>query len=664
MKGLSYVMKGVFEKVRGEYGSVIGMALFVLVIALIWWNAKYQDSTMVRTVEMNKDGSAYLSEIVDGESVSQTFCAPGYNINSISIAVVTFGKEFNDENTFIVRAFLREKEGEVLTEWDISATELVDNSTYTLYLDEKVEVGEEYELILQTEGAYAGNSFSVRTSEKNSYVGGTLTVNGENMERDICFSVEVSEAKFISLFYWGMTVVIMLVYISIMLLVIKWKAKGIEYKYALMVVCIGTIYMFLLPPMSTPDEQYHFMCANKVANILTSTSTEGGNYGWARKEDIASMKVIKNVRAINYYNFYCNDSGIDNSEKNSILKYALPLEPDAGPAYWAPGLTVAICRFLQCDGRVLILLGAWTNLLFYSVIIFYAIRIIPFGKNTLGIISLIPMMISTLASYSYDVFQMAMTCIFFAISMKYIYADNYKITKKEWLIYCIVTALFVPIKAIYISFLLLVFAIPSERWNSRKKEYVSKCGIFVFTILVMVTTKLDTMHNKIEIFETNNLGVQQNSLKLKEIGHMWANTVVTNASFYVKSMFGSLLSWLNIPISDGIIIGFAVVLIIAALMEKSTIEITCRQYIYYRIVLITGLLAMLFLATILWTERETGILIGIQGRYFIPYLLFVPFVIKGVIKNKEDVSNKLIYYAMVLHTFAFYEIMHTTLITK
>lgn len=639
-----------------KYISVLVVFVSVLLIAMVWWNAKYQDNPMEKKFVLNDDGSSFLPEITDGQVVSQIFSMPGYHIKSISVVTVTFGKNLSESDEFWIKATLKEKNESVIKEWKISSTEIVDNAQYVFELDEDVTVGINYVLTIETEGAIKGNSFSFRISEDNNYAKGKLQLNGEDIDSDLCMSVLVEREGFAKIFFWIMTFVIALLCALLRLVCIIMDKKEVEYRYGAAIAIIGTIYMLILPPLTGPDATYHFANASKVADFLTMKPNIGESGVWMRNQDLDKM--YGGINAEGYYNFYCQNR-IDENKKNEYIECSDSTWTSihGGPEVWIQGIVMAICRLFRCDSRILILLSGWINLLFYTVAIFWSIRIIPYGKNILGMVSLTPMLISLLASYNYDSFNAALIILFFALSAKFIYQNQHEISKKEWIVYCIIAFFFVPVKMVYVSFLVIEFLIPRERFKNRKQEWLWKIMLFGAVAVGIAVFRADAILDVVRADVLPQLEVVDDRLGIQEIIHIWANTLVSNSNFFIQTMIGSLLARLNIPLSNSIILGFGALLVLASINEDVLINITNKQRMIFRVVMISGIFIMLAFATVTWNNRELGILEGLQGRYFIPYLIVLPWVINWGNKKQGDISNKLITYAMALHILAFYEVI-------
>lgn len=644
------------KELLSKYKSVLGMFIFVFIIAAIWWNAKYEDNDMRREHLIGGECSSWLPEIVDGHVVSQTFKMPDHRADEILVPMVTFGKNLAEEEEFKVKVTLKEENGPVLREYIIGSAEIVDNITYAFEVNEKMKKDVNYELLFETEGASIGGSFSVRTAEGNEYEDGRLTIDNEDSGKNISFVIVSEYKSFAKKFFWLFTLLIAVLSSVCWLICRLWENKAVEYKYAITIAIIGTIYLFLIPPMTAPDEPYHFMCAYKISNVLTFTPKADEGNEWIRQQDLNKMNY--GSRAGSYYDFYSKDIRIDEAGKNEKIQYDLDWgsELRVGAEYWISGVIIAICRILHFDGRVLILAGAWGNLLFYVIAIFWAIRIVPYGKNSLGMISLMPMLVSLISSYSYDPFNFALICLFLAFSTKFIYTNYYKISNIEWAGYCAIAFFFAPVKVIYVSFLLLEFGIPKERFANRKQERIMKIVLLMSAAVGLLAFKIDS------IISAVNRGIVvpetiESAVSVQEIIHMWANTFVSSTNFFVQSMIGSLLSRLTVPVNETIIMGFGVLLAIAAICERCSIDITKRQRVLYRVSMMLGLISVFGLATIIWRDREAGIFIGLQGRYFMPYLALIPWILDWKCNAKGDISNKVILYTIILHVFTSYEVL-------
>ena len=141
-----------------SYIGMIGIGVFVILLAAIWWMGKFQDRDTESVVYLCKDGSSYLPEITDGQEIIQTFKLNCPDLQEIHISTVTFGKNMQNEDEFIVHAELREMcnigdAAECIQKWQFSSREIKDNSEYVFKCDDICTENRTYQFVLRTDGA-------------------------------------------------------------------------------------------------------------------------------------------------------------------------------------------------------------------------------------------------------------------------------------------------------------------------------------------------------------------------------------------------------------------------------------------------------------------------------------------------------------------------------
>ena len=113
----------------------------------------------------------------------------------------------------------------------------------------------------------------------------------------------------------------------------------------------------------------------------------------------------------------------------------------------------------------------------------------------------------------------------------------------------------------------------------------------------------------------------QNPWKLIQ---MLANTVADKSEFYLESIVGQKLGWVEIEISRVVIVGFIVLFIIAMLKVRGDKQyVTAGQKWWISIVCLLSVGMILAGMLLSWTPFGYVSIEGVQGRYFTPLLLLV-----------------------------------------
>ena len=129
---------------------------------------------------------------------------------------------------------------------------------------------------------------------------------------------------------------------------------------------------------------------------------------------------------------------------------------------------------------------------------------------------------------------------------------------------------------------------------------------------------------------------------LKTLG----NTFEKMGTTYTLDMVGLNLGWQDIqtPIATTILALFLI--IISGWFEKHEVSLNKKQKIWTLLIVIGTILLVFTALYIAWTEVGAGIVVGVQGRYFIPVAILI-FLCLCMRENHVKIKNiKEIYYIL------------------
>ena len=212
----------------------------------------------------------------------------------------------------------------------------------------------------------------------------------------------------------------------------------------------------------------------------------------------------------------------------------------------------------------------------------------------------------------------------------------------------ILAALLVPCKIVYSGIFALCIFIPKKKY-SKKIYYFSTLAVIVFMILLsnvyvnfgMIRAMSGTTATAVE--STSASAPEQYSL-------MWClqhplgtfliyyRTALTYGKYYFETMFGGLLGWLEIKVSNWLVHLFALITFLSAFSQsKSTDKIKKGHRIIS--VMIMFCVYCLVLASMFFgcTPYGVPIILGVQGRYF---LAILPLLAILVGNKKWKLSQK------------------------
>ena len=286
-------------------------------------------------------------------------------------------------------------------------------------------------------------------------------------------------------------------------------------------------------------------------------------------------------------------------------------------------------------------IGKIFNLLFYVLIMAYAIKTIKIGKRLLSVIALIPANIFLASQYSYDPAVIIGITVFVAHLIN-LYLD--KNTKFDFRIAVIMLASISYacfVKAIYVPFLLLALLIPKERFDSKKQSHLVKIGIIVVAFLLSATFILPTISGTMESDSrggNTSVSGQLSTVLSNPLDYatLLGNTAISQFSDMTMNNFsnyGYIVNQTTISSTNFLYI-LLILLLFTFLTDNDENNLIKKQRFA---ILIANLATILFIWTALYlTFNPIGnnTIKGVQSRYFLP--LFFPLLICLQPKNIKN----------------------------
>lgn len=419
-----------------------------------------------------------------------------------------------------------------------------------------------------------------------------------------------------------------------------------EYKYEkLLLICAlgwGLVFTMILPPLMAPDEHVHFGTAYQVSNFILGDEQESesviGIIG--RQEDsLTQIAEIEEWRypGIQQYENIANGNWIGDSYRDEKGELGVG-HLYCYNRYVVPALGITVARILHMGLMGMIFMGRIFNILFFTLVSWIVIKIIPKGKVQVISLTMIPMLTELYASYSYDATSNTLAILFVGLCIYYSESQR-KMHIWDIAVLLISYVLLSQIKGVYYPFILLLFTIPWKKWKDFLKECVETkarkigwIGTAIAGIIFMIIKKpieKSYFYAYLKIALRRNYLAEQIEIEgyslhyalthISETIHLWGNTLKTNTLGYFKQMLGYKLGMFDVHIWDGFVFIMAILLIcgicIGGHREKWNRKMT--------IAILTAVLCiiMVYVGAMLKYTPITNIVIGgIQGRYFLPIL--------------------------------------------
>ena len=237
------------------------------------------------------------------------------------------------------------------------------------------------------------------------------------------------------------------------------KKTRLSQVFFITMMLLGSVYSFVLMPLSAPDEVLHYVGAYELSSKMLGTpkplydhdgnlrirkeDTEIDDWSGDKKPDEATVfgmfiqreQILERQEA----GFFAKEGGY-----GYTLQKPVPTTPFA---YFFPALGFSFARLISASRFTLLYFGRFFNLLFFAFMGAIAIEKMPFGREMLFSISLFPMTLELVSSLSYDTFILALSFVLLSIVLDYQHREE-KLGLKEIGIICLLDVLLSPSKMI------------------------------------------------------------------------------------------------------------------------------------------------------------------------------------------------------------------------
>lgn len=498
---------------------------------------------------------------------------------------------------------------------------------------------------------------------------------------DVLSGAMVSKDSWLKKNYLFLAVGVMVVFGGFGAWLLKEGEKKLWVIYAPLVLILGIFYLFVLPPLSAPDEISHYISAYQLSNRLMgkqATYQDGhvliraqdlfledvqGDYEFKdkigtlekpldkenkEKESVVLSRVLDEgaYRLIHQVGL----SGRGNADTKDLPEDALALSQfppviTTPIAYFPQALGISLARIGNMNSLGLAYMGRFFNLLFFVFITTLTIKILPVYKEIYFGVNLLPMVLHLAASFSYDAYILSLWGLYIAICL-WLALKKEKVSVKDVALLAIIVALAGPCKMVYAPLMGVALFIPVKKFGGIKKMLLAGGVVFLFWAVAMYLVNHQVITNYAVETQSYVGWAKEEGYSLQYSLHHPFQTLkvfyqswVSQGDFYHRTMIGGYLGNMD-PILDIpyiVVLGFSACLLVLGLRqseEKMVFSKRNRIWIF----LMVGMCIFLvqFSMLIAWTPISSKYIQGVQGRYFLPCL---PLILMAL-KNKKVILQK------------------------
>ena len=604
---------------------IFAVVIFLMTYCLVQFFGKMGDSTPAAStaVYTGKDiSSKYTDELFSGDEIRQSFISNDDEIAAVSVKVATYRRI----NSCDVRLRVFGEDGVLLGETSVDCSDAADNRFFKLEFENSIENvgGKKLELSFTSDGT-AGNAISFWTTGTDYYTDGELRINEKRADVDIAFMTSDSDNStfvYLAAFYVISYIILAL---AVFWVIFFFEGASEKRRNIFLVgaaAALGLIYMLTITPLSPPDSDYHVNSAYILSNRLL---LRGTNEFEAEVLDFSAYTQHYNttggyeaiIDGINVAPGYSGEKVMLNGRYDSLR---FPI------MYLAPAIGVSAARLLHLNGVLVFFAGRFCNFLLYVVMLYFSLKIVPKRmKLPFFIIAVFPMTLQQVVSYSYDSYINSLAIFLTASLLSAIFGEG-KLKTGELVRIAVAGVLLAPAKLLYIFILALAFLIPAERFEIKKKRWLTLMVICGAAAAAMLCVNIVSIINTADGIHGIDVGATYTLSYFFEHPFISLRIYITTLSrYFVGYLFGSVgraLSGLTLVCtSDLAIYGFVIILILSGLRREGEAPLYKKnQKLIAGGAVFVMFTLVLFSMFICWTPFQYETVEGVQGRYFIPIL--------------------------------------------
>lgn len=664
------------EHLYKKYRLLLGLGILVALVAVLFYHVydvqiRKAMNTTNRVVVM-KDNYDMLPITEESAHLEQYYVTEEENLVGLGVRM-DLEEGFQPKGT-ITASVTDVTLGEELCSTIVDGGSLLDGQYVGLiFRNSQAGIkGHRYLITLDFSEELLASGLSVFVTPEGFYEENTLLVNGEESNRRLSMNAHQYFNLFLKKYFFAMFAFFEVFAVAFYGAVF-WRKWKIERVFLLTILCLGAVYNFLIVPYMTPDEKYHIDMTYRHSNALLGIETAGENKCFKRADD-AEISFTSEPTLTNYKAVY---DGLFTLVKDDALVEAVATSDTQAPmiVYLPAVIGMTLGRLLHLGTVPMMLLARFASLTFFAFMTWWGMKKLPFGKRTLFLLAVLPMNLQQCTSFSYDAVISGVIILYTCYCLHLAYGEE---PVKPWdmLLLGILAIIMIYGKSgVYLPVCFLVLLIPAKKFGSRKVQVFSVAGLFLLPILSFLNKNTATVTQIVTTTEATST-VGSSTTAGYTIGYFlqdpWAfvamimSTITDKLGFYLQSVVGQKMGWVEIEISEAVPIFFLILLVLSVCKTKEEpfyVKTWQKWWVAFLCAASFGVILVGMLLT--WTPMGNVSIEGVQGRYLLPLLPALMLVGRNrKLQFEKNPEPGLLYAAFVGQLYAIMCLIKAVLVIR
>ena len=438
--------------------------------------------------------------------------------------------------------------------------------------------------------------------------------------------VIMSKLFFSSQFIWQRSLFVFTFLLTV-LIIYYFRGKPARI-FLCMSLSIGALFAITMPiAPNSWDEETHYPWALQHSSIYSTYFTQADHS-------------VRSIRQEHFFDKALRDSQLGAYNENGKL-FSHIVEKDLARSYMLighipSGIAIFLGRSFGLAWSVVFILGRLGNMVVYSIVVYFAIKRIKYGKYIVSIIGLLPSAVFLASNYTYDNWLISWIILGFSYFIAELQEPDNKAEKKNLVIMLLAFLIGLGPKPVYFPLMFVLYFIGKGKFKTPEHYRYYKCILTVSILFVVSSIVLPF------ILFTDNFSDQRGGEGVDAVAQI--SWILSNPISYIEILIGFLSNYLSPATAEEYLASFAlrgtvkrdfaimVVFITAVVItdenrhpEKISIKLRATMLLYC-LVTVALISTTMYLA---FTPVGSHIITGVQSRYTLPFVCPALLFIKG-----------------------------------
>lgn len=404
----------------------------------------------------------------------------------------------------------------------------------------------------------------------------------------------------------------------------------IEHIFLFFALIWGLFQVFTTPPFQTPDEVNHYRRTLGLAffqscdeNLTVSVPNSAENF----ISQFPLPEMNRGLYSIRQLTEAIKPLPAPTSHDSARVFTQFCAYNQIG--YYPQTIGIIIGNILHLPTSFVFYLGRIFNVLVSIFLLYFAIKIAPFGKHIIAFVGLMPKTVLQLSSFSSDALTISGLILF--ISLILYFSQKNKISDNQAFLLSTISTLLVQTKPGYIAFILILLILKPKLFSSKKIYFIFISSTFILSFLLFLFLSLNSHSDK--YLRPDGVFPEQQIQYLKKNPIVFGNLLVKNIKkryeSYTKDATASI-GYSGKKFKGNYYKYMFYAIIILTILVKEKINFGLKESALFCLI---ALMTYAFIATleyVFWNNPGNDTIIGIQGRYLIPLFPLLLFPLSKI----------------------------------